>query len=109
MADVIRLTASGGTSSAAFTFSRYRAKALPYLYVAPAIALFFLLMLFPMVTVFRYSLLDRPIMSPHPTFVGLSNFQSLFADPVFWQSIGNTLYFTIVSVVFHLIVGLSFA
>jgi len=47
MADVIRLTASGGTSSAAFTFSRYRAKALPYLYVAPAIALFFLLMLFP--------------------------------------------------------------
>jgi multiple sugar transport system permease protein len=109
MANVTGLSASSGTSDAAFFFFRYRERILPYLYVAPAIALFFLLMLFPMATVFRYSLLDRPIMDRHPAFVGLSNFQKLFADPVFWQSIGNTLYFTIMSVVFHLVVGLSFA
>ena len=40
-----------------------------YLYVAPAMALFFLLMVFPMAMVFRYSLLDRAILSPDPAFV----------------------------------------
>ncbi len=109
MADATRLTASSVTLNTALALYRCREKAVPFLYVAPAIALFFLLMLFPMATVFRYSLLDRPIMAPHPTFVGLRNFRELFADPVFWQSIANTLYFTIMSVVFHLIVGLSFA
>ncbi|WP_421726694.1 carbohydrate ABC transporter permease [Bauldia sp.] len=81
----------------------------PYLYIAPAIALFFLLMLFPMAMVFRYSVMDGAILSPNPTFVGLQNFQQIFADPVFRLSIGNTLYFTVMSVVFHLILGLSFA
>ena len=33
----------------------------------------------------------------------------IFSDPVFWQSIGHTLYFSIMSVVFHLIIGLAFA
>ncbi len=109
MADVTHLAASGRAPESVFAFYRYRERVLPYLYVAPAIALLFLLMLFPMVTVFRYAMLDRPIMSKHPAFVGLANFSTLFADPVFWQSIGNTLYFTIVSVAFHLVVGLAFA
>jgi multiple sugar transport system permease protein len=33
----------------------------------------------------------------------------VFADPVFWESVGNTLYFTVMSVVFHLLIGLAFA
>ncbi len=109
MANVTRLATSGRAPESAFAFYRYREAGLPYLYVAPAIALLFLLMLFPMATVFRYAMLDRPIMSKHPAFVGLANFRTLFADPVFWQSIGNTLYFTIMSVAFHLVVGLAFA
>jgi multiple sugar transport system permease protein len=88
---------------------RNRQAALPYLYVAPAMALFFLLMVFPMAMVFRYSLLDRAILSPDPAFVGLQNFRQIFTDPVFRESIGHTLYFTIMSVVFHLVVGLAFA
>ena len=62
-----------------------------------------------MITVFSYSLLDGAIMKPSPTYVGFDNFKLLFADPVFWQSIGQTLYFTIMSVIFHLILGLLFA
>ncbi len=93
-----------------FFGGRLNSKAMrPYLYIAPAIALFFLLMLFPMAMVFRYSVMDGAILSPNPTFVGLQNFQQIFADPVFRLSIGNTLYFTVMSVVFHLILGLSFA
>jgi multiple sugar transport system permease protein len=81
----------------------------PFAYVAPAMALFALLMLYPMVAVLRYSLLDRAITKKNAVFVGLDNYQTIFSDPVFWQAIGNTLYFTVVSVVFHLLIGLGFA
>jgi multiple sugar transport system permease protein len=72
-------------------------------------ALFALLMLYPMVAVLRYSLLDRAITKKNAVFFGLDNYQTIFSDPVFWQAVGNTLYFTVVSVVFHLLIGLGFA
>ena len=83
--------------------------ATPYLFSAPAMSLFFLLMLFPMGMVFRYSVLDGAILKPNPEFVGVANFLTLFSDPVFVQSIGNTFYFTVMSVAFHLLIGLLFA
>jgi multiple sugar transport system permease protein len=104
-----RRSAFPGAEARAQFFYRNRQAILPYLYVAPAMALFFLLMVFPMAMVFRYSLLDRAIISPDPAFVGLQNFRQIFADPVFRESIGHTLYFTIMSVIFHLLIGLSFA
>ncbi len=81
----------------------------PLAYVAPATALFALLMLYPMVAVLRYSLLDRAITKRDAAFVGLDNYQTTFEDPVFWQATGHTLYFTVMSVVFHLLLGLGFA
>src|SRR3954449_9679381 len=70
----------------------------PLAYVAPATALFTLLMLYPMVTVLRYSLQDRAITKKNAAFVGLENYQETFSDPVFWQALGHTLYFTVMSV-----------
>ncbi|MFO1141515.1 MAG: sugar ABC transporter permease [Amaricoccus sp.] len=81
----------------------------PLLYVAPATALFCLLMLYPMVTVIRYSLMDGAITKKNAAFAGFKNYAAVFADPVFWESIANTLYFTVMSVIFHLLVGLAFA
>ena len=66
-------------------------------------------MLVPMIVAIRYSLLDRAIMNPSPSFVGFENFKVVFQDDVFWLSVRNTLYFTIMSVVFHLLIGLLFA
>lgn len=81
----------------------------PYLYMAPTITLLALLMLFPMIVVFRYSFLDNVIMKKDSTFVGLQNYETIFADETFRISVGNTLYFTLMSVIFHLIIGLAFA
>lgn len=81
----------------------------PLLYVTPATLLFCLLMLFPMVMVVRYSLMTGAIVKKAPTFAGLANYAKVFSDPVFWQSVANTLYFTIMSVIFHLLIGLAFA
>jgi multiple sugar transport system permease protein len=82
---------------------------LPFLYVAPATLLLVLLMLFPMTMVIRYSLMDGAIIQKDPSFVGLQNYRTIFTDPVFWQSVAQTLYFTVMSVVFHLLIGLAFA
>ncbi len=81
----------------------------PYIYLAPTIILLALLMLLPMIIVVRYSLLDNVIMNKNPVFVGLRNYKSVLANETFRISVGNTLYFTIMSVIFHLLVGLSFA
>ena len=80
-----------------------------YLYLAPSIALFCILMLVPMIVAIQYSLMDRPIMRPDPNYVGLENFRTIFQDDVFWESVQNTLYFTIMSVIFHLSLGMGFA
>jgi multiple sugar transport system permease protein len=66
-------------------------------------------MLFPMITVLRYSLMDGAIMKRNATFVGLQNYLTIFADPIFWQAVRQTLYFTVMSVIFHLLIGLAFA
>jgi multiple sugar transport system permease protein len=81
----------------------------PLLYVAPATLLFCVLMLFPMVMVVRYSLMDGAIVGRSPGFAGLQNFGTVLSDPVFWEAVGNTLYFTVMSVIFHLAIGLAFA
>lgn len=89
----------------------YKAKSrlVPLFYVAPATLLFCLLMLFPMVMVIRYSLMSGAIVKKDAGFAGLQNYAKVFADPVFWESVANTLYFTVMSVVFHLLIGLAFA
>jgi multiple sugar transport system permease protein len=81
----------------------------PYFYMAPATFLFILLMLYPMITVFRYSLMDGAITKRNPSFVGFANYLTNFENPVFWQAIGQTLYFTSLSVFFHLMIGMAFA
>ena len=51
---------------------------MPLLYVTPATLLFCLLMLFPMVTVIRYSLMDGAIVKKNAGFAGLANYQEIF-------------------------------
>lgn len=84
-------------------------KLVPYFYVSPATLLLVLLMLFPMVMVFKYSLMDGAIMKKDAAFAGVQNYLTIFENPVFWQSVVQTLYFTIMSVIFHFIIGLAFA
>ena len=88
---------------------RARRAIAPYMYLAPTMMLLAMLMLLPMIIVVRYSLLDNVIMNKNPVFVGLQNYTSVLADETFRISVGNTLYFTIMSVIFHLLIGLSFA
>ena len=81
----------------------------PYLYLAPALILLGMLMLFPMIVVLRYSVLDNVIMNKNPGFAGFRNYRDVLTNPTFRISLVNTLYFTVMSVLFHLLAGLTFA
>ena len=91
------------------TSHRARKLFVPYLYLAPTLVLLAMLMLLPMIVVLRYSVLDNVIMNKNPVFAGLQNYRSVLTNPTFHISLGNTLYFTVMSVVFHLAAGLTFA
>ncbi|MCB0046432.1 MAG: sugar ABC transporter permease [Caldilineaceae bacterium] len=81
----------------------------PFAYLSPTLVLLTILSLIPIVMVFYYSLMDNVVMNPDPVFVGLKNYVEILTDDVFHTALFNTLYFTLMSVIFHLIIGLSFA
>lgn len=88
---------------------KLRSCSTPYLFVAPAIILLIILMLVPIVMVICYSFFDNVVVAKNSNFVGFANYIEVFKDSIFWTSIWNTTYYTIISVVFHLVLGLAFA
>jgi len=59
---------------------------------------------------FILSLLNSPSgINQVRTFAGLNNYINLLKDSAFWETIGRTVYFTVVSVGLELILGLAIA
>jgi len=65
--------------------------------IAPAIIYIALLVGFPFLLSIYYSLSDVTVGSRALHFVGLDNFRRVFANSSFWQSLRNSLVFTLVS------------
>ncbi|RIJ51421.1 sugar ABC transporter permease [Clavibacter lycopersici] len=80
----------------------------PYAYVAPFFVIFIVFGLFPLVFTFYVSLFDwNPI--GDQTFVGLANFQQLFADDRFWNALVNTFAIFLISTIPQLLLALFLA
>lgn len=86
-----------------------RQRLTPYFYSAPTIALMLGLMLVPLFLVVAYSFIENVFMVDQKTFVGLKHFEDLFSDKVYRTAISNTVVFTVVNVVAHMVLGLIFA
>ena len=70
-----------------------------YAFLAPALILLGLFVIYPMIMSLYYSFTDYYLLSPQQkNFVGLSNYQYAMSQAVFWQSLWNTIYFTIIVV-----------
>ncbi len=82
---------------------------LSYLLLAPALFILGSMALFPILVVIWLSLQRRLPIFNIATFVGVENYHFLVLDARFWNSLVNTLYFTTVSVVLELILGLAIA
>jgi sn-glycerol 3-phosphate transport system permease protein len=64
-----------------------------WLLLLPAAALLALFTHYPAVATFWHSFLSTPKGSRPAVFVGADNYRQLAADPVFWQSLTNNLWF----------------
>ena len=79
----------------------------PYLFLAPALALIAIFVLYPIGAVVFYSFTSWDIVRP-PVFSGLDNYQHLLNDPVFWKALSHSvLYLVVTPTIIALSVGLA--
>lgn len=97
------------TCSSKKNFASFKRQATPYFYILPTVVLMFILLVIPVIMVIRYSLYDNVIVNPEPVFVGVKNYIAVLKDTTFHKAIFNTLFFVIVSIVAHMIIGMVFA
>lgn len=81
-----------------------------WMFLAPCLLTFIIMVFIPMITGFYYSLTDWDGMSSQVNFVGLDNFVRLFTDETqFWISFKFTTIFTVFAVLLINLVGFMLA
>ena len=78
-------------------------------FVMPAVALLAAITVYPVLSVLYLSLQRRLPIFDIAEFTGLENYRFLLHDDRFWNALGNTAYFTAVSVALELLIGLAIA
>lgn len=69
----------------------------PLLFLAPNMLIFFIFIIIPAVAGLRMSLFNWSILGEH-SFTGFSNYISLIRDGSFWESLGNTIRYVLLTV-----------
>ncbi len=80
-----------------------------YLFVAPVLVVLAGLLAYPLVSSVWLSFRDQVIGVPVSHFVGLANYRTLVADPVYREAVRNVFVFTIGSVALKLVLGMATA
>ncbi|BBD56898.1 MULTISPECIES: carbohydrate ABC transporter permease [Planktothrix] len=80
----------------------------PYLFLFPALLMLTLTVFWPALQAFYLSLFSYDLLTP-PEWVGLKNFQRLWTDEVFWETLKNTFLYLIVVVPILVFVPLTLA
>lgn len=88
---------------------RTRETLIAWLFLAPALVLLGVFVLYPIAYLGYLSFTAGSFTRAGVHWVGLSNYSRLFVDPEFWQVLGNTLYFTVATVIPSLAIPLGLA
>jgi multiple sugar transport system permease protein len=83
---------------------RKRTDWLPVIMTAPA-TLALIGMMYPFAIAVYYSFTNFNIVKTTYKFVGFQNYAKLFADPNFWEAMGNTLLFAATALIFEFLFG----
>lgn len=82
----------------------------PYLFVLPAVLVLTAFLIVPVLMAFGYSFQYFNMLRPNQLkFVGLENFINLFGDAVFYKSLRNTLYYSVLIVPLQCALALGLA
>src|SRR5688572_28110443 len=79
------------------------------MFMVPAAALLLGIVAYPLANTIWLSFAEVENRTRATVFVGLSNWQTLIADEVFWQSLVNAVVFTLGATAFYMCVGGAFA
>ena len=80
-----------------------------YILIAPVCIHIFIFVIIPIVYAFILSFQEWNMLSPDKDFVGLGNYERMLSDSVFFLSFKNTLWYTVWSVPFCLVLSLLLA
>lgn len=104
------LTVSATQTRVSIRFWKQLHKQLPnYLFILPHYFFFAVFMLYPIFRGLQISLYDWKIMFKEQPFVGLANYAALIKDKVFWQALGNTVEFTLITIALNILLALLLA
>lgn len=78
---------------------------LPYILIAPAFLLIFLFFFYPFINNFYNSFISEGTVSKPSYFVGLDNYIDVLSNEVFYQSLYNTLIWTVGVTLFQFLLG----
>lgn len=85
-----------------------RSKVAVFLGILPALLIYIVFAIYPILQSFYYSLMDWDGFT-EMTFIGLDNFKRLFQDPLFWNAVKNNIYVVLASVFGQIPIALFFA
>lgn len=72
---------------------------IPYLFILPALILFVVFMVYPLLKGFQISFFDWSIMPNKPsTFIGLDNYTRIFSDKIAGVAFKNTILYVVITV-----------
>ena len=80
-----------------------------WVFILPTIAGLIILNIYPMIDTIRQSFFKTGDFGKGNIFVGLKNYQKVFADGEMWQSLINTIKYAIVEVPFSVVIALILA
>jgi len=84
------------TIKRAFKGWRLQQRLTPYLFLLPALTVLSLAVFWPALQAFYLSFTRYELdLTQPPLWIGLQNFQRLSRDPVFWQTLGNTILYLV--------------
>jgi len=88
--------------------NRARARA-AWQFLLPAMLVLLLVAGFPLARTIELSFTDARLGESAWSWIGLDNYRTVLADPGWWSSVGNTLFFAAVSVAIETVLGMAFA
>jgi multiple sugar transport system permease protein len=77
--------------------------------LSPIIVLFCVLIIYPIIYCFYFSLCSGNIVSPTVSFNGLENYVRILHDPEFWDSLKITIYWTLGVMILQVLVSIPIA
>lgn len=81
----------------------------PYLFVTPALIVFIVFSIYPILNTIFLSFYEWDMISPTKEFVGIKNYQTLFRDVKFYQTLSNTFVYMLLTVGLGVILAIALA